>query len=114
MKTRINQKRKIVTISLLMAAGLISPVMLLSQAQNDKPGGLFGGACFTNSSNGLMNRGIETVGGNINGQGFGATNGNITGQTFGTPLGSGLFVMLAASVGYATLKSRKNQNRKEN
>lgn len=82
------------------------------------------------NTNGLMNRNTSALGGyftgqgfgatngNITGQGFGVTNGNITGQTFGTPLGSGLFVMLAAGAGYVTFKSRKkqkqNQDRKGN
>lgn len=41
---------------------------------------------------------------------------NVTNQTFGVPLGSGLFTLLWASVGYATMKSnkRKNKNKKEN
>ena len=63
--------------------------------------------------NGLMGRSEGAVGGYFTGQGFGVTNGNITGQTFGTPLGSGLFVMLAAGAGYVTIKSRKKQNGKE-
>ena len=65
------------------------------------------------STNGLMNRSESTVGGNLSGQGFGATGAEITGQTFGAPLGSGLFVMLAAGASYVTIKLRKNQNRKE-
>ena len=82
--------------------------------------GLFqrGGTDGNGNTNGLMNRSESTVGGNFTGQGFGATNGNITGQTFGAPLGSGLFVLLVAGAGYATLKSKKkqkqNQNRKGN
>ena len=63
--------------------------------------------------NGLMGRSEGSVGGYFTGQGFGATNGNITGQTFGAPLGSGLFFLLMAGVGYSALKSKKNQNKKE-
>lgn len=75
--------------------------------------------------NGLMGRSEGAVGGyftgqgfgvtngNLSGQGFGVTNGNITGQTFGAPLGSGLFFLLTAGIGYSALKSKKNQNRKE-
>ena len=66
--------------------------------------------------NGLMGRSEGAVGGYFTGQGFGATNGNITGQTFGAPLGSGLFFLLTAGIGYSALKSKKtkqNQNRKE-
>jgi len=78
--------------------------------------------------NGLMGRSEGAVGGyftgqgfgatsgDLTGQGFGVTNGNITGQTFGAPLGSGLFFLLTAGIGYSALKSKKtkqNQNRKE-
>ena len=67
----------------------------------------------SNNSGGVMGRGTGTVGVDLTGQGFGATNGDITGQTFGenTPLGSGLFVLLAAGAGYASMKSRKKQNK---
>lgn len=65
------------------------------------------------SPNSLMNKSESTVGGNLIGQSFGSTGAEITGQTFGTPLGSGLFVMLAAGAGYVTIKSRKKQNGKE-
>ena len=66
------------------------------------------------STSSLMGRDESTAGGYFTGQGFGATNGNITGQTFGTPMGSRLFVMLAAGAGYATLKSKKTQKRNQN
>lgn len=77
------------------------------------------------STNGMMGRSEGAVGGyftgqgfgatsgDLTGQGFGVTNGNITGQTFGAPLGSGLFFLLTAGIGYSALKSKKNQNRKE-
>ena len=76
--------------------------------------GLFqrGGTDGNGNTNGLMNRSESTVGGNFTGQGFGSTGANITGQTFNAPLGSGLFIMLAAGASYATVKSRKNQNKK--
>lgn len=32
---------------------------------------------------------------------------DITNQTFGTPAGNGLFILLAAGAGYATLKNKK-------
>ena len=68
------------------------------------------------STNGMMGRSEGAVGGYFTGQGFGTTNGNITGQTFGAPLGSGLFLLLTAGIGYSAIKSKKtkrNQNRKE-
>lgn len=92
---------------------LLFSTNVAAQEQNGRAGGLFGGSAPT-TSNSLMDRSSGTVGGNFTGQGFGATNGNITGQTFGTPLGGGLFVLLAAGASYATLKSKKKQNGKEN
>lgn len=104
------RKKKNLAFSLLLAAGMLLPSHLPAQEQNDRPGGLFGETAPT-ASDGLMRRNEGTAGGYFTGQGFGATSGNITGQTFGAPLGSGLFVMLAAGAGYATMKSKKKQNK---
>ena len=111
----MNKTRKIaVALSFLVAMGVLLDADVSAQSQ-ERPGGLFGHTSNT-SSNGMMNRGRDVVGSNLNGQGFGATEGNITGQTFGAPLGSGLFVLLVAGAGYATLRAKKKQqqNRKEN
>jgi hypothetical protein len=101
--------------SFLMAMCVLLPVNMSAQSQ-ERSGGLFGYMSNTSTTSGMMNRGHDVVGSNLNGQGFGATEGNITGQTFGAPLGSGLFVLLVAGAGYATLKAKKKQqqNRKEN
>lgn len=106
-------KKKAAIFSLLVAIGALLLANLPAQSQ-ERPGGLFG-STSNNSSNGMLNRDVDVVGSNLNGQGFGATNCDITGQTFGddVPLGSGLFVLLAAGVGYATIKSRKKQNREK-
>jgi hypothetical protein len=109
------KKKKTLAFPLLVAAGMLLPSNLPAQEQNGRPGGLIGTTVPT-ESNGLMGRSESTAGGYFTGQGFGATNGNITGQTFGenAPLGGGLFVLLAAGAGYATIKLRKkHQNRKE-
>ena len=102
-------------VSLMMATGMLLSNDLPAQELNGRPGGLFG-ENSPSASNGLMDRSSGTAGGYFSGQGFGATGAELTGQTFGAPLGSGLFVMLAAGAGYATLKSKKkqHQNRKEN
>ena len=63
------------------------------------------------SKNGMFDKSGGNTEGNLTGQGFGATGANLTGQTFNAPLGSGLFVMLAAGAGYVTIKSRKKQNK---
>ena len=107
-------RKKTIVFSILVAAGMLLPVNLSAQdQQGGKHGGLFG-ENTPSTSNGLMNRSENTVGGNFTGQGFGATNGNITGQTFGAPLGGGLFVLLAVGVGYATMKSKKTQKQNQN
>ena len=107
-------RKKTIVFSILVTAGMLLPVSLSAQEQQgDRHGGLFG-ENTPSASNGLMNRSESTVGGNFTGQGFGATNGNITGQTFGAPLGGGLFVLLAAGAGYATMKSKKTQKQNQN
>lgn len=109
-----NTRKKTIVFSVLVAVGMLLPATLSAQEQQGgRHGGLFG-ENTPSTSNGLMNRSESTVGGNFTSQGFGATNGNITGQTFGAPLGSGLFVLLAAGAGYATIKSKKTQKQNQN
>lgn len=107
-------RKKAIAFSFLVAMCVLLSVNVSAQSE-ERPGGLFGSMSNT-SSNGMMNRSNDVVGSNLNGQGFGATEGNITGQTFGAPLGSGLFILLVAGAGYATLKAKKKQQqtRKEN
>ena len=107
-------------VVLLLPIGMIAQNGMFQRGVSDEKN-------YGNSgTNGLMNKSESTVGGyftgqgfgaangNLTGQGFGVTNGNITGQTFGTPLGNGLFVLLVAGVGYATIKSRKKQKQNQN
>ncbi|MCR5657850.1 MAG: hypothetical protein K6G25_00820 [Bacteroidales bacterium] len=115
MKLSMNKTRKKAFLfSFLVAMGVLLCADVSAQSQ-ERPGGLFGYK-FNTTTSGMMNRSNGVVGSNLNGQGFGATEGNITGQTFGAPLGSGLFVLLVAGAGYATLKAKKKQQqtRKEN
>ena len=95
-----------------MAAGLLSASNLSAQEHNGRAGGLFGGPS-SSISHGLMNRSYATISGNFEGESFGngATEGGLTGETFGAPVGNGLLVLLAAGAGYATMKSRKKQNK---
>jgi hypothetical protein len=101
------RKKKTLVLSAAIASMLLPPLTMNAQYDEHK----YGLQPWFKSS--LMRREGSTVGGDINAQGFGATNGNITGQTFGddAPLGSGLFVLLAAGAGYSTMKSRKKQNK---
>ena len=100
-------------VLLAMAVLSLLPVGVSAQEGVFRRGFTDEANCGNCNTNGLMGRSEGAVGGYFTGQGFGVTNGNITGQTFGTPLGSGLFVMLAAGAGYVTIKSRKKQNGKE-
>lgn len=94
-------------VLLAIAVLLLSPITMNAQDNENR----YGLQPWFGTS--LLGRESGNVdGGDLNGQNFGETNGDITGQTFGVPLGSGLFVMLAAGIGYATIKTRKKQNRK--
>ena len=99
------RKKKTLVLSAAIASMLLPPLTMNAQYDEHR----YGLQPWFKSS--LMRREGSTVGGDINAQGFGETNGEITGQTFGVPLGSGLFVMLAAGAGYATMKSKKKQNK---
>ena len=66
------KKKKNLAFSLLLAVGMLLPSRLLSQEQNDRPGGLFGETAPT-ASDGLMRRNEGTAGGYFTEQGFGAT-----------------------------------------
>lgn len=116
-------------VLLVMAVLSLLPVGMSAQDGLFRRGVVVDEANYGNgSTNGMMGRSEGAVGGyftgqgfgatsgDLTGQGFGVTNGNITGQTFGAPLGSGLFFLLTAGIGYSALKSKKtkqNQNRKE-
>ena len=122
-KTRVKLKRKDRWLLLAMLLALL-PSQTMT-AQQDGSHGLFGrggNRDGTNISGGVMNQGFGATSGNfinqgfgftqgeLTNQGFGGTDGSITNQTFGTPLGSGLFVLLAAGTGYATLKTKKRKS----
>ena len=119
------KKLKVVALLIAMAEGLfLSPPIV---AQNDGPQGLFergnnnGGSSRSEVDvSGLLNQGFGATSGDLTNQGFGftqggldnqefgGTHGGITNQTFDAPLSSGLLILLAAGVGYATLKKRKS------
>ena len=116
-KTRAKLKRKDRWLLLAMLLALFLPMT----AQPDEPQGLFGrggnrdsggvsNQGFGTTQGSLMNQGFGATDGNLTNQSFGGTQGGVTNQTFGTPLGSGLFVLLAAGAGYATLKTKKRKS----
>lgn len=75
-------------------------------------GGLFQrGDGNTDQNSGLLRNG-EAIS-SLTNQGFGATNGDITNQTFGTPLGSGLFILLAAGAGYAASEIKQIKQKRD-
>ena len=109
----------------LLLLAMMLALLLPMNAQPDEPHGLFGrggnrddisvsggvmNQGFGATQGGFINQGFGATDGNVTNQGFGATHGGITNQTFGTPLGSGLFVLLAAGVGYATLKTKRRKS----
>ena len=126
-KNKKKLKMKAIALFLAMVWGLFlsSPIV----AQNYSLQGLFGRGNNNDGTNrnevstsGLLNQGFGATSGNLTNQGFGSTQGDvdnqgfgsaqggITNQTFVAPLGSGLFIMLAACAGYETLKKRKSNS----
>ena len=107
---KATKKRNHLVLQLLVAVGLLLPVGASAQ------GGVFGRGKSNSEANRnstLMREGETTV--SVSNQLFGnhIEADDITNQTFGTPLGSGMLIMLAASAGYATIKTRK-RNKKNN
>lgn len=92
-------------VMLALPLGVIAQSGMLNRGSVDKQ--------FENGGESMFNR-SESVSGNISNQGFGGTESGITNQTFGeTPLGGGLFILLAAGAGYAAMKGKK-RNKKSN
>ena len=93
-----------------MTVALSLPIAAAAQ------GGLFQRGEESSQNAGFLRNGGEAI--SLTNQTFGnLTEGvNVTNQTFGVPLGNGLFTLFLASVGYATMKSNKsnNKNKKEN
>ena len=74
-------------------------------------GGLFQRGEESAQNAGFLRNGGEAI--SLTNQTFGnPTDGvNVTNQTFGAPLGSGLFTLLLASVGYAAINKQKKQQK---
>ena len=88
---------------------------LLNQGFGGNSGNVYNQG-FGGTSGGLFNQGFGGNSGGFYNQNFGGTQGGITNQGFGeeTPLGSGLFVLIAAGAGYASLKKRNKKQNKQN
>jgi len=112
---KIRIKNKCVVTALLLA--LLLPLGVFAQGglfqRGEEPLRSGGAATLTNQGFGNPMNGND-----VTNQTFGnPTEGvNVTNQTFGAPLGSGLFILLLASAGYAATRSNKrnNKSKKEN
>lgn len=98
-------RKKTIVFSILVAVGMLLFVNQSVQAQ-DRPGGLLGydGDAENHS---FFGKGRSLFSWAIDEEDFGANDGDINVEDFGTPLGSGILVLLTAGAGYATLKSKK-------
>ena len=105
-------KKKLKMLAMVMALSI--PIVATAQGglfqRGDEPAGSrnSGAASLTNQGFG------NPLDGNIvTNQTFGnPTDGvNVTNQTFGAPLGSGLFTLLLASIGYAAINKQKKQEK---
>ena len=86
---------------------VVLSVPIVASAQ----GGLFRRGEESGQNAGFLRNGGEAI--SLTNQTFGnPTDGvNVTNQTFGAPLGSGLFTLLLASVGYAAINKQKKQQK---
>ena len=106
-------RKKTIVLSILVAAGMLLPASLFAQDQKGRPGGLFGLGGDVEHYN-LFGRDGSLFSWEIAEEDFGANEGDINVEDFGTPLGSGILVLLTAGAGYATLKSKKQNETNKN
>ena len=92
---------------IVLAMSVVLSVPIVASAQ----GGLFQRGEESGQNVGFLRNGGEAI--SLTNQAFGnPTEGvNVTNQTFGAPLGSGLFTLLLASVGYAAINKQKKQQK---
>ena len=112
-KDRLLLIAMMLALFLPMTAHQYEPNGMFGRGGNRDGTGISGGVMnqgFGATQSGLLNQGFGATDGNVTNQTFGGTQGGVTNQTFGTPLGSGLFVLLAAGAGYATLKTKKRKS----
>lgn len=101
------RKKKAIIVALLMAmsVGQVLPSMAVAQPG----GGVFcrgeyqaerAGTIRGNDHDGVFNVGNEP---------FGAAGSQIGNEPFGAPVGGGAILLVAASIGYAAIKSKQNK-----
>ena len=103
---REKKKLKTMTLSAMMAAGMLLPTKAMAQFSKNEN-------FFESSGGGSRSGGTEYY--NLSNQQFGAGSSsdgyNLSNQQFGAapvPLGSGLLIMVAAGAGYAAIKRKKS------
>lgn len=123
----VSKKRKWKIVALLLATLLLPAVAKAQQSggllgygpqpdYGNRDGGLSGGVFnqgFGGTEGSLFNQGFGATQGGLDNQGFGGIESGITNQGFGeTPVGSGLFVLLAAGAGYVAFKTKTKKTKK--
>lgn len=106
-------RKKTIVLSILVAVGMLLSANLSAQEQNGRQGGLLGYE-GTAENHSFFGRGGSLFSWVIDEEDFGANEGEINVEDFGTPLGSGILVLLTAGAGYATLKSKKQNETNKN
>ena len=94
-----SKKLKAIVLSLGLAA-MMTPATMNAQINR----GLLENPYKDNSG---KNHGMMNPQGNRDGQNIEVK--DFTTETFGAPLGSGLFILISASLGYATLKKKEDE-----
>lgn len=108
----IKTKKKLKMLAMMMALSI--PIVATAQGglfqRGEEPAGLRNGGAASLTNQGFGNPFDGSI---VTNQTFGnPTDGvNVTNQTFGAPLGSGLFTLLLASVGYAAINKQKKQQK---
>ena len=107
-------RKKTFVFSLLVVVGMLLPTNLCAQEQKGRPGGLLGSERNVENYS-FLGRGGSLFSWAIDEEDFGSTpEGDINVEDFGTPLGSGIVVLLVTGAGYATLKSKKQNETNKN
>ena len=100
---RPKKKLKAIVLSMVLAAGMLLPASATAQEDSEELGGLFGKNGFLGSRGTGLFEISEQKGEDKE---YGITNQGI-GEP--APLGSGLFILLGAGLGYVALKKKEDE-----
>jgi hypothetical protein len=106
----MDKKKKAIVLSFGLATLMLQALPMNAQVINK--GLLQNPYKEQGDESGMLRR--STNGTNLGIEDFGANEGDINVEDFGTPLGSGILVLLTAGAGYATLKSKKQNETNKN